>query len=81
MRRPPSVLTISFFSPPCPPHRPRAQTFTTIDVPGATLTQPFSISNSGDIVGGYPTPPASARFLLSRGTITTIDFPARRSAS
>ena len=51
-------------------------TFTTIDVPGASLTQAFGINPRGDIVGSYAAGGATHGFLLDKkGTFTTIDVP------
>jgi probable HAF family extracellular repeat protein len=52
-------------------------TFTTIDVPGATITEAQGINNLGQIVGFFRTSASRANhgFLLSRGTFTTIDVP------
>ena len=61
--------------------------FTTIDVPGAALTQPLGVNNEGDIVGAYieavddPDPYAyydAGRlrgFIMRKGRFTPIDFP------
>jgi uncharacterized membrane protein len=55
-----------------------AQTFTTIDVPDATITIPLDINGSGDIVGRY-TSVLDGRehgFLLSKhGVFFPIDYP------
>ena len=53
-------------------------TFTTIDVPGATSTfSAFGINPRGEIVGRYDFPAAGVGhgFVLSGGSFTTIDFP------
>src|SRR3989442_14982645 len=50
--------------------------FTTIEFPGATLTNAFGINNRGDIVGNYLNADKSDHgFLLSGGQYSTIDFP------
>jgi len=50
--------------------------FTTIDVPGATLTFATDINSEGDIVGVYSDATKKLHgFLLSDGNLTTIDFP------
>jgi uncharacterized membrane protein len=61
--------------------------FTTVDVPGAALTQPLGINNQGVIVGAYiEAVPGSdpyayyetgrlRRFMMRRGKVTPIDFP------
>src|SRR5216684_6628282 len=51
-------------------------TFTAIDFPGATSTQPCGINLSGDIIGFYVSADkATHGFLLSRGQYSSIDFP------
>jgi hypothetical protein len=51
-------------------------TFTTIDVPGATRTNPTGINPRGDIVGAYTDDDGVGHgFLLSGGEFTTIDPP------
>jgi probable HAF family extracellular repeat protein len=58
------------------------QKFTTIDVPGATLTIAFGINPRGDIVGLYlDTSGNEHGFLLSNGTFTTIDVPGAISTN
>ena len=53
-----------------------AQTFTTIDVPGATFTEAHGINASGQIVGVYLDSSGGHGFLLDKkGTVTTIDVP------
>jgi len=50
----------------------------TLDPPGSIDTRPFAISDAGDIVGLYITPPPENRtrkFLLTRGVYTSIDVP------
>src|ERR1700676_4038105 len=50
--------------------------FPAIDFPGATTTQAWGITLSGDIVGFYVSADkATHGFLLSRGQYSSIDFP------
>jgi len=57
-----------------------AFTFTTIDVPGATLTNAIGINAHGQIVGGFADAGgASHGFLLEEETFTTIDVPGATS--
>ena len=50
--------------------------FTPIDVPGATMTQPLGINNSGQIVGFYwDSSFQSHGFLDVNGTFTNVDVP------
>src|SRR2546426_12807716 len=49
--------------------------FTTIDFPGATSTQPWGINTRGDIVGLYVSGGVTHGFLLSTGQYNTVDFP------
>jgi hypothetical protein len=54
----------------------QGHTFTSIDFPGATSTQAWGITLSGDIVGFYVSADkATHGFLLSRGQYSSIDFP------
>lgn len=50
-------------------------TFTTIDYPGATATQPWGMNTRGDIVGYYVSGGVTHGFLLSGGQFTSIEFP------
>jgi uncharacterized membrane protein len=67
-------------SGPIPPARPfhgfllHQGTFTTIDFPGAFLTEAQGINPSGDIVGLYSSSDTHG-FLLHQGAFTTIDLP------
>ena len=49
--------------------------FTTLDFPGAIITQPFSINNSGQIVGEYSTGQGVHGFLYQDGIFTDITVP------
>jgi probable HAF family extracellular repeat protein len=50
--------------------------FTTIEVPGVTITEAFGINDSGDIVGSYRDNMGMTHgFLYSNGKFTTLDFP------
>ena len=49
--------------------------FTTIDVPGASLTEGFGINDSGQIVGDFFDATGSHGFLDTGGSFTTIDVP------
>src|SRR4051812_1310373 len=51
-------------------------TFTTFDVPGATVTQAFGINDAGQIVGIFRGATGSTHGYLKDGaTFTTIDVP------
>jgi hypothetical protein len=53
--------------------------FTTIDFPGALLTEAHGINNRGQIVGTYRSEPAFIQsFVFDKGTFTTIDVPEVR---
>src|SRR5947208_6526503 len=53
-----------------------ADTYTTIDFPGAVATDPSGINSSGVIVGAYTdTTGAAHGFQLYSGTLTVIDYP------
>src|SRR5207302_10571587 len=58
-------------------------TFTTIDFPGALLTNAFGINGPGHIVGLYiDTAAREHGFLLAAGSFSTIDVPgAGRTAA
>jgi uncharacterized membrane protein len=63
---------------PSPAHvRAEDSIFTTIDFPGARMTNAFDINSAGDIVGDYAnTEGGKTRgYLLSRGAFTKIDVP------
>jgi uncharacterized membrane protein len=49
--------------------------FTTIDVPGASLTDVNGINRSGQVVGTYTAGGTGHGFLLSEGVYTTLDVP------
>jgi uncharacterized membrane protein len=54
--------------------------YTTIDVPGATLTNAQGINHQGDIVGAYNDAAGVQHgYLLSGGRYRMIDFPGARS--
>ena len=57
-------------------------TFTTIDVPGATLTVVMGINDAGDMVGYYADSASGSThgFLLSGGSFTVIDYPGADSS-
>jgi uncharacterized membrane protein len=58
------------------PGASKEATFTTIDFPGAVLTQTFDINAVGDIVGRYIDSIGNGHaFLLSQGSFSTIDPP------
>jgi len=52
-----------------------AFTFTTIDVPGASNTQPFGINNARQIVGVFVDATGTHGFLKDGASFTTIDVP------
>jgi probable HAF family extracellular repeat protein len=58
----------------------QAAFFTTLDVPGSTLTIASGISNAGQIVGQYDDAGGRTHgFLLSDGVYTTFDVPGATS--
>jgi hypothetical protein len=52
-----------------------ADTYSTIDFPGASATAPSGINSSGDIVGTYTLAGVNRGFLLSRGIFSSIEYP------
>src|SRR5215469_444749 len=54
-------------------------TFTTIDVPGAVITNVLGINTAGDVVGNYSAGSSapSHGFLYSGGTFTLFDYPGQ----
>lgn len=56
-------------------------TFTTIDVPGAVVTNVLGINTAGDVVGNYETTSngQSHGFLYSGGNFTLFDYPGASS--
>jgi probable HAF family extracellular repeat protein len=68
------LLFLSLSIPAVLAQRRSEYVFTTLDVPGSTLTRALDINNSGQIVGRYDTDKARG-YLLSQGTFTTIDVP------
>ena len=54
---------------------PEPDSFTTIDVPGASSTEAIGINRQGDIVGLYVSGGVQHGFLLSDDRFTTIDVP------
>ncbi len=55
--------------------------FTSIDVPGATLTDVNGINNSGALVGSYAAGGSTHGFVLNEGTYTTLDVPSATSTT
>jgi len=49
--------------------------FASFDVPGAGLTRPIDVNNSGVIVGRYDDANGTHGFVLNQGVFTSIDFP------
>jgi hypothetical protein len=49
--------------------------FVSFDAPGASLTMPFDVNNSGVIVGRYDDQNGAHGFVLNQGVVTTVDFP------
>jgi len=55
--------------------RAESYTFTMIDVPGANFTRAHGINNSGQIVGEYQDTFGTHGYLLSGGSLSTVNFP------
>jgi hypothetical protein len=49
--------------------------FVSFDVPGASLTRPLDVNDSGVIVGRYDDANGAHGFVLNQGVFTSIDFP------
>jgi probable HAF family extracellular repeat protein len=63
-----------------PVHGAATLAFTTIDVPGALLTNAQGVNQQGDVVGGFTDVAGRQHgFLRSGGQFRTIDFPAASS--
>jgi hypothetical protein len=59
-----------------------ADTYSTIDFPGAISTDVSGINSSGDIVGTYTDANDVAHgFRLDRGAFTVIDYPGASSTA
>jgi uncharacterized membrane protein len=60
-----------------PPLKGQAQVrdFVSFDVPGASLTRPLDVNDSGVIVGRYDDANGAHGFVLNQGVFTSIDFP------
>jgi len=52
-----------------------AVTWTTLDVPGSTSTEPLGMNDAGDVVGSYSNGHRSIGFLYSEGIFTKIRVP------
>ncbi len=50
-------------------------TFTTLDVPGANITEAVSINDSGQVAGSYGSSSLNRGFVYSNGAFTTLDVP------
>ena len=71
-----ALLTLGFLLGVLPVAPAASYTFTTIDVPGATITGAQGISPRGQIVGQYQEASGvNHGYLLSDGSFTTIDPP------
>ena len=65
-----------------PVHGAATLTFTTIDVPGAVLTNAQGVNHQGDVVGAFTDAAGQQHgFLRSGGQYRTIDFPNARSTA
>src|SRR5260370_15792721 len=55
--------------------QPAQLNYRSFDLPGATLTAGFGINPQGDIVGLYKVGTVGHSYVLSKGTVTTVDPP------
>src|SRR5580765_4797885 len=55
--------------------QPTQFNFRSIDLPSATLTRAFGINPEGAIVGSYNIGTVGHSYILSKGTVTTVDPP------
>jgi hypothetical protein len=64
-------LHVELLEPRCLP----SFAFTTLDVPGSGVTEPYGINSAGQIVGLYGDTAGQYGFLYGRGEYTTLDVP------
>jgi len=75
-----AVAVLFGYAVVAPVHGAATLTFTTIDVPGAVVTNAQGINHQGDIVGAYTDAAGQQHgFLRSGGQYRTIDVPDARS--
>ena len=56
-------------------------TFTTLDVPGASVTEADGINNAGQVVGFFNDSGVDRGFINTGGTFTTLDVPGARGTN
>ena len=83
MLRLPTTMFVVFvaFTIFTPCSRAQVSDFATLDVPGATLTRPNDVNNSGVIVGRFDNQNGTHGFVYQNGSFTQIDFPTAGSTA
>jgi hypothetical protein len=70
-----AVLSLSVLLSTLVAAQDASYTFTTIDVPGATVTLAYGINNSSQIVGEFGDDSENPGFLKDGDTFTTLEVP------
>ena len=68
-----AIMAVTLALPPS--GRGQVGNFTSFDVPGASLTRPFDVNNSGVVAGFYSSLTGTHGFVLIQGEYITVDFP------
>ena len=75
-----TVLSLFLFTSLAAPEvRSPTHSFTTLDVPGAPLTNARSINDNGQVTGSYSDGSKEYGFVYSNGTFTTLQVPGATS--
>jgi uncharacterized membrane protein len=74
-----TVLSLSILFSTFVAAQDASYTFTTLDVPGATVTLAYGINDRGQIVGEFSDDGENPGFLTDGATYTTLDAPGAQA--